>query len=99
MAISMPFDAMKKKAESSRYILLTAGFLLLVQAVVSQDLGAIKQQKPVTLHGNVGLNLMAYTADGIESRQDPFSYVFSANAALSIYGVDLPFSFVYSNKQ
>jgi hypothetical protein len=65
----------------------------------SQDLGNIKNAKPFTLHGNLGLNLMAYSVSGITDRQQPFSYVLSANATASIYSIDLPFSFTYSDRQ
>jgi len=42
---------------------------------------------------------MGYAVDGIAARDLPFSYMITANATMSIYGIELPFSFVYSNKQ
>ena len=65
----------------------------------SQDIGNIGKQKPFTFHGSIGLNLMAYAVDGIPARQLPFSYMISANATATIYGIELPFSFVFSDKQ
>jgi hypothetical protein len=65
----------------------------------SQDLETIKDQKPFTFHGNTGLNLMGYDATGIEARQKPFSFILTANATASVYGIEFPFSFSISDKQ
>ncbi len=65
----------------------------------SQDIGNIGNQKPVTFHGSIGLNLMAYAVEGIPARQLPFSYLLSANATANFHGIELPFSFVFSDKQ
>jgi hypothetical protein len=65
----------------------------------SQETENSPKPKPVTLHGDIGLSLMGYSVSGISARQLPFSYILSANATLSIYKVDLPFSFVFSDKQ
>ncbi len=65
----------------------------------AQDVGNLKGQKPFTLHGSFNANLIAYNSLGIEARQQPFSYVMSANATASFYGVELPFAFTYSNRQ
>ena len=64
-----------------------------------QDVGNKAKPKPFTFHGSIGLNLMAYAVDGIPARQLPFSYLITANATATIYGIELPFSFVYSNRQ
>ena len=65
----------------------------------SQDIGNISKQKPFTFHGSIGLDLMAYAVDGIPARQLPFSWLLSANATASIYGIEFPFSFVFSDQQ
>ncbi|MCX6250840.1 MAG: hypothetical protein NTX61_08815 [Bacteroidetes bacterium] len=66
---------------------------------LSQDIENIVKQKPVSLHGSIGLRLMGYAVDGITARQLPFSYLFTANATVSLYGIEIPFSIVYSDKQ
>ncbi len=70
-------------------------------AVISpaQDLSNLKGQKPFDIHGSLSLNLQPYTSFGSEARQQPFTYVVSANVAPSLYGIDLPFSFTYGNRQ
>jgi hypothetical protein len=64
----------------------------------AQDLTNIKDAKPVTLQGSLGVKMSLYGVDGIASRQDPFSYGFDANATLSIYGISMPFSFTWFNR-
>lgn len=76
-------------------------FLLFFSSFIanSQNLETIATQKPFTIHGNAGLNLMGYTVNGIEARQQPFSFILTANATVSVYGIDLPFSLSVSEKQ
>lgn len=65
----------------------------------SQQLENIKNEKPVTFHGNIGANIIGYNVKGIEKRMDPFSLVFAGNATLSLYGINMPFSFRLSDKK
>jgi len=65
----------------------------------AQQLDNLKSQKPFTLQGSLGANLIFYHASGIPERMRPFSYVLSANASATLYGVDMPFSFTYSDRQ
>ena len=74
--------------------------LFSLQILQAQDLENIKNAKPFTINGNVGLNSVFYNASGIENRQSPFSYGLNANLNMSVYGVlELPFSFVWYNQQ
>lgn len=59
----------------------------------------IQKVKPVTFHGSIGLNLVGYGVSGIPGRADPFSGVLSANATLTIYNIEIPFSFALSGNQ
>lgn len=74
-------------------------FFLITGSLFSQSVKDTIKPKLFTLHGNIGLSFMAYAVDGIPARQLPFSYILSANATLSIGKFDLPFSFVFSDKQ
>ncbi len=67
--------------------------------VQAQDLSNLKTVKPFDIHGNLNLNLQSSTSNGMAARQQPFEYVVSANLTPSIYGLSLPFSFTYSNRQ
>ena len=84
---------------------IRAGCLLVVVLSLSllasaQDLANIKNAKPFTINGNLGLSSVFYNANGIDNRQSPFSYGINANLNMSLYGVlQLPFSFVWYNQQ
>ena len=93
------FFSMKKSAFRKSLLFLPFLSFFLVFTVLAQDLDNIATQKPFTIHGNTGLNLMGYNVTGIEARQKPFSFILTANATASIYGIELPFSFSISDKQ
>jgi hypothetical protein len=65
---------------------------------MAQDLSDLKNTKPVTFQGSIGAKLSFYGANGIPSRQDPFAYGFDANATLSLYGISMPFSFTWYDR-
>ena len=79
--------------------ILTLFLLLLALNAAGQDLANLKDLKPFTMSGNIGLNAVVYNANGIENRQTPFAYGLNANLMLSVYGFSLPFSFVWYNQQ
>ena len=64
-----------------------------------QDLNNITKQKPFTITGNLAANGLFYGVSGIEARSKPLSYLFSGNANISIYGVSIPLSFVFSEQE
>lgn len=68
-------------------------------SVSAQQLEGIAGQKPFTLHGNVGVNLLGYSVQGIDERMPPWNVLLSAQATASVYGVAIPFSFRYSGKK
>lgn len=55
-----------------------------------------KQGDPFSLSGGVGLNMRYYGSFGGNNRQSPFSWSFNANSNISIYKINMPFSFVFS---
>ncbi len=71
---------------------------LVQQTSFGQNLESIGKEKPVTVSGGVSASQIFYTADGIESRRDPYSYFFTGNLNLSLYGWSVPLSFALSNQ-
>ncbi len=69
--------------------------LIFILPLYAQDLSEIKNAKPVAINGNIGLSSSFYSVSGIPDRQAPFSYGINANATLSVYGIDMPFSFTW----
>lgn len=73
-------------------LLLLPGFLLR-----AQELSTLKDQKPLTINGSLGLTSSFYNVSGIPERQSPFSYGINASATLSVYGISMPFSLTWYN--
>ncbi len=71
--------------------------LLVIQCVSAQDLSNLKGQKPFSIDGSISATSNFYSISGKESTRDPFSYVLSGNVNASVYSLQLPFSFTYSN--
>jgi hypothetical protein len=67
------------------------------RAVSAQDLSQLKTQKPFSIDGTLSTTANFYSISGKESTRDPFSYVLSGNVNVSVYSIQLPFSFTYSN--
>jgi hypothetical protein len=75
-------------------------FILLIAAtswLSAQDIEQINLKKPIQLSGTVNLQLESYSANGIENRKKPFSWMISGTPMLTILGVQMPFSFLFSN--
>lgn len=62
----------------------------------AQDLENIGQQKPIILSGSIQAQGIFYNATGIQDRRAPFTYYFSGNPTISLYGLDIPLSFAFS---
>ncbi|HZV11668.1 MAG TPA: hypothetical protein VFA55_00515 [Candidatus Kapabacteria bacterium] len=68
-------------------------------SAVSQDLSNLSSQKPFTLNGAVSLSTTGYSASGIPDRREPFSWTIVGSPVASIYGIQLPFSFIISEQE
>lgn len=82
---------------SYRVRFLLIALTLFSLPISAQQLDNLKDQKSVTITGNLGANFITYSASGIDKRMDPFSMILSGNATVSVYGFDMPFSFRYGN--
>lgn len=83
-------------------VLRTGGMALLLVAGLyltgySQDLSNIAKEKPIRISGSIGTSNSFYTTTSTTSYRAPFSNNFYANLNLTLYGIDIPFSFYYSN--
>ena len=72
--------------------------LLLTLGLSAQNLENLSEQKPIQLHSGLSFQTNFYSADGIDPRQDELAWFISGTPKLSVYGVDLPFSFTFSNQ-
>ncbi len=84
-----------------RYIFIL--FLLLTglssRNLYAQNLQNIASQQPFNLSGNINAQLQFYHVHGKQPNRQPFMWYFQGNPVVSIYGVSLPFSFVFSEQQ
>jgi hypothetical protein len=64
----------------------------------AQDLARIGKGTAVKLSGGVSANQIFYCADGIQNRRSPYNYFASGNLNLSIYELNIPLSFTFSNQ-
>lgn len=69
------------------------------QALWAQNLTGIGDQKPFDFKGRVNFGLSQYETNRERPQFNPFSYTFNANATISLYGINIPFTLIYSEKQ
>ncbi|HKM95065.1 MAG TPA: hypothetical protein VJY41_15550 [Prolixibacteraceae bacterium] len=75
------------------------GFILLCANILSaQDISQLSKQQAVSIRGSLSTTANIYGISGKTSTRDPFNYMLSGNVDLSVYGVSLPFSFMYSGQ-
>jgi hypothetical protein len=73
--------------------------LVMVPDLKGQDIEAIGSAPPFTLGGAFSAGTSAYGVSGIERRQTPFTWTVSGSATADLYGVQMPFSFVLSERE
>lgn len=68
-------------------------------SVYAQQVEQMLHAKPVALSGNISLTSIFYKADGIPDRYLPFNYVITGSPVLSLYGMQIPVTFVIGRQQ
>jgi len=89
---------MKQAADK---ICIMLGFMMIVLfpgKMAGQDIQNLKNKKPVTFHGSIA-NTFLFLNSGKPGENPQLIWAVSANATLSVYGIDLPFSFTFSDKK
>lgn len=72
--------------------------MILAEQSFAQDLGNLKNAKPLDLSGSLSLRLNSYSSNRENPTRDPFFWTVSGSPTLSVYGVTLPFYFSFSQK-
>jgi hypothetical protein len=97
---------MNRKYNTFKKVLspLSAGLLFLFLASVSdslnaQDIASVKDAKPFTISGNLGINSVFYNVEGRTANRKPFSWTLSGSPVISLYGIAFPFSFTISEQE
>ena len=71
---------------------------LMYTVASGQDLGNLKDARPLGYSGSVSLRLNSYSTNRENSVRDPFFWTITGSPTLSVYGVTLPFYFSFSQK-
>lgn len=74
-------------------------FPLTGNEINAQNVQSFATAKPIDVSGSIGIGLGTYNAYGRDSRRDPFSYLLNANLNFKIYGINIPFSAVFSQQE
>jgi len=83
---------------------LSAGllFLFLVSqpdSLHGQDIASLKDAKPFTISGNLGINSVFYNVEGRTANRKPFSWTLTGSPVISLFGISFPFSFTVSEQE
>jgi hypothetical protein len=84
----------------SYYVLIIHCTLLLIvnTQMEAQDVSSLPEQKPFTLRGSVGATTTGYGVSGIERRREPFSWTVNGSFSPTLYGVQMPIHFIFSEQ-
>ena len=64
----------------------------------AQNLEGIGKQKPLRLSSGFSLNAGGYQSNGIDNRQNPYTWSMAGSPTVEVYGIRFPFNFVLSNQ-
>jgi hypothetical protein len=67
-------------------------------AMHGQDIDNMGQQDPFKISGSIGGGTTFFNADGRQANREPFSWVMQGNVNISVYGMEMPFSFTFSEQ-
>jgi hypothetical protein len=79
-------------------LLILSGFCVLMCNAFSQNLEGIKQQTPFKISGSINTKLQFYGSNKENLNRDPFVWYLQGSPEISVYGINLPFSFRISKQ-
>ncbi len=74
-------------------------FFALAGTLNAQQVEQMIRSRPVVFSGNLDATTIFYNAGGIPNRYLPFNYVIAGSPVISIYGIQIPFSFIIGKQQ
>ena len=78
------------------YIFVCSGTLYAQDLEKIKDIKSIKKQKPIVFGGGFGLGFSYYNSNSPIKRTAPYNWYVSGSPSVRIYGLNIPFSFTYS---
>ena len=67
--------------------------------LAAQDIEQMARSKPVRVNGSIDARMQFYSSTGAGYGYLPFNYVVSGNPVLTLYGYQVPFSFIIGKQQ
>ena len=80
-------------------VLLFLLFLAGAGGAASQDFSGFTKVKPFDWSASINAGLTSVNSNSNKALYSPFAYSFGINSSLSVYGFDLPFSFIFRDRQ
>jgi hypothetical protein len=81
-----------------KYI-LTFLFVAFIHCVNAQNFGDLRNEEPFEISGSFSLGTSFYSTSRESTFRAPFSYIINGAPTISIYGIKIPLSISYSDKQ
>lgn len=70
----------------------------IINSSFAQDIENIANQKPFDFSGSINTSSNFYFTSDTGSSRAPWTYLLAGNFNVSVYGISMPFSFMYSNQ-
>ena len=87
----------------ARYLIRSFSILLLLglipAEVIGQDISSLKDAKPFSISGSLGVSSVFYNIKGRKANREPFSWTLTGAPVVSVYGISFPFSFTVSEQE
>ncbi|MBC8144898.1 MAG: hypothetical protein H7X80_04880 [bacterium] len=79
-------------------VVLLALLVFNFSTLIAQDLSRVDELPPFALSGSIGASLTSFTTSDSIARRDPLAWTISGALTPSVYGVQLPLSFIVSSQ-
>ena len=90
---------MSKNVYTIHYVLIITMICLFNRGIKAQNVESMVKEKPVKFSGSLSAQFLGYSTTRERPSRDPFVWTLSGSPTLSLYGFNIPFSFVISPKQ
>lgn len=80
------------------HIIIISFFLLGSISVFAQNIEKVGEKDMLKISGGANFSSIAYAANGIATRRDPFTWFMSGNLNFSVLDWSIPFNYSYSNQ-
>src|ERR1700680_1799261 len=90
---------MNTKTWHTAVVLILCCLFAVTSSIKAQRVDQMIHSKPVVFSGNLDGTAIFYNAKGIADRYLPFNYVVTGSPVISIYGWQIPFTFIIGKQQ